>query len=369
MRYLFDIVHPAHVHFYKNLIPALRARGHETLIVAREKDVTRDLLDLYGLPYVSTGRAGAKGVLGQATELMRRDSAIFRLIRDFRPDVVLTRNPAGVQAARAARTVGVFDTDDGTAAGVHFRAAAPFAHLVTTPDCLPEHYGTKHVRYPSYKVLAYLHPNRFQPDPSVRELLGVDEDEPYFLVRFVAMTAAHDRNEAGLTLSAKRSLVDRLQGAGRVFISSEMPLPPEFERLRFNIEPHRLHDAMAFAQLCIGDSQTMAAESAVLGVPSIRCSTFAGRLAYLDELGLRYGLTFSYRPAEFDLMMGRLDDLLAYGVDAELWRQRRGAMLAEKCDLTEWYLNFLEVLPDVNASGGDIDAAMTMAGEISPGRA
>ena len=37
-----------------------------------------------------------------------------------------------------------------------------------------------------------------------------------------------------------------------------------------NIDPSDMHHALAFASLYIGDTQTMAAEAAVLGTPSIR---------------------------------------------------------------------------------------------------
>ena len=40
MRLLFDLVHPAHVHLFRNLIGRARAQGWETLAATREKDVT-----------------------------------------------------------------------------------------------------------------------------------------------------------------------------------------------------------------------------------------------------------------------------------------------------------------------------------------
>ena len=63
-----------------------------------------------------------------------------------------------------------------------------------------------------------------------------------------------------------------------------------------------IHDAMAFASLLVGDSQSMAAESAILGVPSVRLSSWAGRIPYLVEIEERYGLTFEFGldyPTEF----------------------------------------------------------------------
>ncbi|MGD8412520.1 MAG: DUF354 domain-containing protein, partial [Desulfobacterales bacterium] len=132
---LFDIVHPAHVHFFKHIIRGLQKAGHKTLVVARDKDVTLALLNHYGLDYITVGQSGRKSRFSQLKELLYRDWVIWKIARDFKVNVILTRNPAGVQAARLTGALGIFDTDDGRAAGIHFRAAAPFANIITTPDC------------------------------------------------------------------------------------------------------------------------------------------------------------------------------------------------------------------------------------------
>lgn len=344
MRVLFDIVHPAHVHFFKYLYADLVAEGHETLVVAREKDVTLALLDEYDIPYTSVGRSGRKGRAGQARELIERDLTLYRLARKFHPNLVLTRNPAGVQVARALRgAVGVFDTDDGRAAGIHFRSAAPFAHVITTPDCMTEDYGRKHRRYASYKALAYLHPARFTPDPKIRAVLGVGDD-PYAIVRFVEMVASHDRDESGMSMDDKRRVIELLAARGRVFVSCEGPMPDEFAELRFSVPSHLMHDALAQAWVCVGDSQTMAAEAALLGVPALRCSSFVGRLAYLEELEHKYSLIESFRPVDAPRLLERLDSLQPSEELARTWEQRRTVMLADKVDLTSWYRRLLDEL-------------------------
>ena len=53
MKIFVDIGHPAHVHYFKNLIFNLKHKGHEFLITAREKDVSQELLDNYDIPYIS----------------------------------------------------------------------------------------------------------------------------------------------------------------------------------------------------------------------------------------------------------------------------------------------------------------------------
>ncbi|MBW2412218.1 MAG: DUF354 domain-containing protein [Deltaproteobacteria bacterium] len=215
---LFDIVHPAHVHFFKHIIWGLQKAGHKTPIVARDKDVTLALLNHYGLDYISVGHSGRKNRFSQLKELLYRDWVVWKLARDSRPNVILTRNPAGVQAARLTGAKGIFDTDDGLAAGIHFRAAAPFANIITTPDCLEENFGRKHIKYPGYKQSAYLHPDHFKPDPGVLKSLGIEPGKKYFLVRFVDMIASHDTGESGLSFDDKTRIIELLMRSGRVFI-------------------------------------------------------------------------------------------------------------------------------------------------------
>lgn len=339
---LFDIVHPAHVHFFKHIIWGLQKAGHKTLIVARDKDVTLALLNHYGFDYISVGHSGKKTRLSQLKELLFRDWAIWKIARDSKATVILTRNPAGVQAARMTGAKGIFDTDDGLAAGIHFRAAAPFAHIITTPDCLAENFGQKHIKYPGYKQSAYLHPDHFTPDPAVLKSLGVEPGQKYFLVRFVDMIASHDTGESGLSYNDKSRIIERLQEAGRVFISSEGRLPEKWQSLKIKIPPHMVHDALAFAFLCVGDSQTMSAEAAMLGTPSLRVSTFSGRISYLNELEQRYGLTFGFQPGAIDDFFSKLNEILQGSNYFEHVKASHQRLIREKCNVAQWFIDFLE---------------------------
>lgn len=353
MRVLFDVAHPAHVHFYRHLRRQLVDEGHATLVVGRDKDVTLDLLRAFRIPHYRVGRSGARGMAGQALELLDRDYALLRLARRFRPDLVLTRSPAGAQVARLTGATGVFDTDDGRAVGVHFWASAPFAHVITSPDSLTEDYGPRHRRYRGYKALAYLHPNRFRPDPAIRAEVGVAPDTPLFVVRFVANVASHDRHTLGLPADARRRLVQRLARVGTVMVTSEGPLAPEFEPYRARVAPHRMHDLLAAADLVVGDSQSMAIEAGLLATPSIRLSSFTGRVSVLAELEERYGLVSSFRPDEVaafeDAVARTLDDLEGAGARMARARER---MLEEKEDVTAWYRRLLDELVDARTGVG-----------------
>ena len=55
MKILFDMGHPAHVHFFKNTIWELEKKGHQVKVTARDKDVTIALLEAYGIAHVVRG--------------------------------------------------------------------------------------------------------------------------------------------------------------------------------------------------------------------------------------------------------------------------------------------------------------------------
>lgn len=342
MRVLFDVAHPAHVHFFRHARQDLIDRGHDVLVVSRDKDVTLHLLDRLGIPHVSAGPAVTGKLLRRAGELAVRVGKLVGHIRSFRPDVVATRNPAGVQAAWLARVPGIFDTDDGSAVGIHFRAARPFATVITTPQCLEEDFGPKHRRYPGFKALAYLHPDRFQPDASARKKLGIQAHQPLFVVRFSAHSASHDSEIRGLAPAARRSLVELLAARGEVAISDEGKQTTGFQTMGSSIPPDRFHDVLAAADLCVGDSQSVAAESAILGTPAFRLSTFSGRVDYLRVLEERYGLVRNFSPGEEAEFLDAVDrattDLPGLRRRAEASRRR---LISENVDVTSWLCGLL----------------------------
>ena len=154
--------------------------------------------------------------------------------------------------------------------------------------------GKRHIRYNGYHELAYLSPNYFKPDPSVLDEIGVDKNEPFSILRFVAWKASHDIGQKGLSLEHKRKIVQTLKRYGRVFITSENTLYKGFEAFHLNLPAHRVHDLMYYAQLFMGDGATMATEAGILGTPAVRSSSMALNMGNFVELMDRYQLVYSH---------------------------------------------------------------------------
>jgi len=225
--------------------------------------------------------------------------------------------------------------------------AHPFATRILSPDVL---FGKRKkietIYYPSFHELAYLHPNRFVPDLSVLEEIGLKEGEPYFILRFNAFKAHHDIGIQGLSIENKREIINKLAIFGKVFITTEKDIDEEFKQYQLKVSPIKAHSLIYYATMLIGDSQTMTSEAAVLGTPSIRCNSFAGRISYLEEEEQKYELTYGFKPKDFEKLSKKLDELLAIKNLKLLWQVKRERMLNDKIDATKFYLWLIENYPN-----------------------
>jgi predicted glycosyltransferase len=344
MKVLIDVSHPALAHVFGHVIPALHARGHETLVVARDKDVTLALLDAYGIPHQVLAPAG-RTQRGRLRELLVREARLVALGRRFRPDVITGTSVHAARVAVALRCRSAVLNDDDAAAVPFFRwLAYPLASAIVTPTALAhERWGARHLLYPSYHALFYLHPARFRPDPGIRGDLGLAEGEPWAIVRLSALEAHHDRGVKGVSHALLRAIVDGIGRRVRVLVSSEKPLTAEFEPLRIALRPERVHHALAGAAFFVGDSQTMTAEAAVLGTPAFRVNDFVGRISYLRELE-EYGLAFGFRPSDEAGAIAAIERVLAMPGRETVFDARRRRMLQEKIDPVPWLVEQLEKL-------------------------
>lgn len=344
MRILIDLSHPAHVHLFRHAIRLWQAGGHAVHITAREKDITTTLLRNYGFEF-EVASVERKGRLRLVRALLEHDFGVWRAARRFRPDVMLGTSVAIAHAGRLGPgRSAVFNEDDVASSPFFARAAYPFAHHIVTPDSLPDQLGRKHVTYPSYHELAYLHPARFTPDERILQDIGLRPGQFFSVLRFVSLKASHDIGQRGLSLNAKRELVRMLSARGPVFITSESPLAGEFEPHRLAVAPERIHDLLAFAGLFVGDSQSMAIEAAVLGTPALRCNTFVGRTPVIEEIQARYGLTLGFRPEQETDLLTTAERLLNDPDTPAHWQEQRARLLADKIDLTAWMVDWVQGL-------------------------
>lgn len=338
-RILIETGHPGQVHQFRNLAKVLESEGYEVLFAAKEKEMARHLLKAYGLKYQMLNKP-VSGIIGKVIQLPGVYWQYALLLLRFRPNLILSR--FSLQSAHLAWLfriphIGYTDTE-------HVKKldafTVPFVKYKLSADSYGRHLGKGHLRFKGNTELFYLHPNHFSPDPDVRRLLGLSDNEPYAVLRFVAWKAHHDLGRRGISEAMKEQLVATISRKMRVFISSEEELPPSLAPYRFSIAPERMHDALAFASLYVGEGGTMASEAALAGTPAIYVNPLT--VGYVEEEA-RYGLVHSLRNDA--QLIEKVRQILDDPESKANALQLSAGYIATLCDPTELFVRIIRSYP------------------------
>ena len=347
MNVLVDLGHPGHFHLTKVLIHNLLSDGHKVVITTKNVPIITRLLDREGFPYIVIGNKG-NGLVGKIIKQIGFDFKLARILKKEKIDVA---TGTSMSIPRICKFFGVpsinMDDDDDEVQMISVRFSHPFSSIRLTPSALINHRrSSKAIFYEGSHELAYLHPKRFTPDSTVLERAGIKMGERFFIMRFVAFQAYHDGRQGGITYEQKKLLVKLLEPYGRVIITSEKPIEEEFEKYRLPVPPEDIHSLMSYSSMFIGDSQTMTSEAAILGVPALKCNSFAGRLSFPNMLEEKYQLCYAYQSSDFDKFYAHIKELLQTEGLKELWTQRRQKFLNDTIDVSAFFTWFIENYPE-----------------------
>lgn len=340
MKILIDIGHPAHVHYFRNFIKIMQDAGHRFLIIAKNRNVTHKLLDNYGIPFVKR-KDYPKSLFGKLLNIPLTDLFVLKHSIKFKPDILIGFSGTHIAHAGFLMNRPRIVIDDTEHAKLAHASYKYFASDILTPVCFKKDFGKKHLRFKGYMELFYLHPKYFKPDLSVLSELGVEKKQKMAIVRFVSWRASHDVGNSGIPTEHQYNLVFHLAKYCKVFISSEKELPKELNKFAFPLHPSKMHDALAAADLFIGEGVTMASESAVLGTPAIYVNSL--ELGYTNEQEEKYNLVFNYRHIEG--VLEKALDLLQNSSKKDFMKKRT-ALLNDNIDPTSFLVWFIENYPE-----------------------
>jgi uncharacterized protein len=337
MRILLEAHHPAHIHFFKYAIEHWQGQGNQVLMLGRDRDVMRRLLEAYS--YIPSELASAIGSHNQFPlgEMLTRQFKVASRILSFKPNVVLSLMGSYTQSSGLLGVPNIIFTDSEFQHFNH-RIAHPFATRIYTPECFTKDLGPKQVRYRGYHELAFLHPGRFQPNPDVLQLLGAEAGN-YVIVRASAWDTLHDVGHSGFG-DAFDELMEQLLRHYRVWVVPERgKISQRWQPYQLKLPPDRFHDALAFARFVVTEGASTAAEAACLGVPSIYVnSTSRG---YLDDMQSRYGLVSTHLNSRSALK--QVQHWLQSPPEKAALSEARSKLVSDHIDVTEF------VIDEVNA--------------------
>ena len=340
MKIVVDVNHPAHVHFFKNMIKQLSDKGHEILLTASEKDISIKLLEGYGFPFVKLGSYGTS-LLSKAINLPLLDWRMYQAVKGFNPDLFL--GAGSIRAAHVSKLLNkpciIFeDTEHSREQHLLY---TPFVDYIFTPSSFKRRLGKKQFFYDGFHELAYLHPNSFTPNIEVLKEIGLSDQETFSIVRFISWSATHDLGQHGIR--NKSELVEILERYGRVFMVTEGKDDPAWENYRLRVAPEKLHHLLHYASLYLGEGGTTAAEAAVLGTYAIHVSTTAKHCGIFTELQ-KYGL-LDFFDDEVEALPKALEVLKSPNLKIKC-RQKRNRLIKDKLDMTMFQVWLVENFPE-----------------------
>jgi uncharacterized protein len=344
MRVIVTIQHPGHVHFFKHAVRELEDAGHDVYVFARENEVVTELLEHYEIDHeILAGESNS--LLSLAAVQATYETRLLARARKIKPDVITAiGGPAATHVAKVvgAKSVVFYDTEHAT---LIKKLAYPFADVVCTPECYDGDIGSKKIEYPGYHELAYLHPDRFEPDPTILEKAGLEPDDTFVVMRLSSWDSSHDVGQGGFDDPVEA--VRRLEDAGaEVLLTSEVPLPDELEANRLTTPPELLHDLLAYANCFVGEGATMASEAAMLGTPAVYVNSLS--LGYTRELEAEYGLVFNFNDEDRHARSLEKAVSIIEAADDETWARRRERLLDDRVDVTDVIVREVETAAGVD---------------------
>jgi predicted glycosyltransferase len=337
---MIDIGHPAHVHYFRNFIKIMERKGHTFLIIAKNKNVTHELLEHYEIKFISR-KDYPKSILGKLLQIPLTDLRVLKHAVIFKPDILM--GFSGTHISHVGWTLGIpaivfDDTDHAKLAHASYR---PFAKCIITPKWFKKNMEKKHIRFDSYMELCALHPKYFKPDPSVLSKLKLGVDEEYIVLRFVSWSASHDIGQKGFSDEMKRKIIEEYKTRFRIFISAEGEIPKDLQKYKLNIPAYNLHDILSYAKLYVGEGSTTACESAILGTPAIYCNSLD--VGNCKEIEDQYGLCFKL--TELKDIMSKMNELLEPNNSKQIFDKQKNRIIKDKINTTDFMVWLIENYP------------------------
>ncbi len=350
MRVLISLNHPAHYYVFKYTVINLNKLGIQTKYLIREKDILEKLLKSEGVDYIKINekrnrKATVFSVISNGIiELVKQDFNLFRFVLKWKPNLMIGTDIAITHVGKLLFIPSfVFNEDDYDINKLFCKSSYPFATKIIAPNiCSVGSYLSKKVSYNGIQKMAYLHSKYFHPEYNkISEYVA--GYERYFIIRLVSLTSGHDieGEHSGLNEDLIDRIIEKLEPLGKIIINSEGLVNSKYEKYILKLDANKMHHLLAFADIFIGDSQTMCAEAGLLGTPFIRFNDFVGKIEYLNEIENKYQLGYGVKTINPQQVMECINMILEIPEFKNVWKTRRKKIFEEKIEVTQWYTDYI----------------------------
>jgi predicted glycosyltransferase len=348
IKILFYCGHPAQFLFFKNTIKHLIDAGNTPLLIIKKKDVLEDLVKNSKFEYKNIyNKTRGDSKTSIIISLIVRSFRMMKIVLKHKPTLLIGGDPSLAIAGKLLRIKHITVTeDDFDVIKSLAKVTYPITDTILCPNvCDVGKYEKKKVGYDGYMKLAYLGPNVFSPNTEIKKKYNLPDK--YVIIRLSSLKAHHDIGIEGIDSAFLLEIIRNFEINGfTVLISDENNSENIEDKYKLKILPQDIHSVLYYSSILVCDSQSMSVEASILGVPSIRYSSFAGRISVLEELEHKYGLTYGIQPGNRKEFIEKLNMLLLNKNLKQDFNFRKESMLKDKIDVTSFLIWFLENFPE-----------------------
>jgi uncharacterized protein len=193
-----DLDNSPHVPFFVPIVEALRDKGYEVVVTARDAYQVCELIEYYGLPAQVIGRHYGKSKILKILGTCWRTLQLAAIMRRQKPDVAVSHGSRGCMLASwLLKIKSLTISDYEFASGISFMKNRWAAFPEVVPNDRIDGAGITILKYPGIKEDVYL--ARFRPDPELRMRMGIARKDLLITVRPPA-GEAHYHNPESETL-------------------------------------------------------------------------------------------------------------------------------------------------------------------------
>lgn len=293
-----DLENSPHIPFFVPIIKELEARGCEVVLTARDCFQVCELADMAGLNYRKIGRHYGKNRIAKVVGLGVRVLQMAPFVLRERPAISVCHGSRSLIVLSGALGIPSVNIADYEHADHRLAASIGSKHKkwMLTPEVIPPDIFVKHgflkdhvLHYPGIKEDVYT--PFFQPDPSLKEMLGLTPDDIVVTIRPPATEAHYHNPESERLLMSVFQLLSEHPAVKTVLLprtpKQEMELrrakPDLFAARKIIVPEHAVDglDLIWYSDLVISGGGTMNREAAALGIPVY--SLFRGTMGAVDK--------------------------------------------------------------------------------------
>jgi predicted glycosyltransferase len=293
-----DLENSPHVPFFLPIKTELERRGARVALTARDCFQVCELADMAGWQYRKVGHHYGKSIVAKLFGLMIRVAQLVPFAMRERPAISIShgsRSQIVLSALMGIPTITMVDYEHADFRVMRWLGSRGKKWILTpeviSPDTfarygiLPDHV----LHYPGIKEDVYV--PSFRPDPSIRDVLRLSENDTVVTLRPPATEAHYHNPESEKLLDQVMALLKQHPETKTILLprtpKQEAELrdayPELFTTGRVMVPEHAVNglDLIWFSDVVISGGGTMNREAAALGIPVY--SFFRGKLGAVDR--------------------------------------------------------------------------------------